>query len=150
MSIESVMLSNHLILCRPLFLLPSIFPSIRVFSKESVLHIRWPKYWHFSFSISPSDDYSRLISFRIDLRLISLKSKRLSRVSSNTKFKRINSSALSLRHTHPYKTAGTTIALTIRTFVGKVMFLLFNHLFMFVITFKEQMSFNFTGLRCSV
>ena len=83
MSIELVMPSNHLILCRPLLLLPSIFPSIRVFSNESVLHIRWPKYWSFSFSISTSNEYSRLISFRWT-GLISLKSKRLSRVFSNT------------------------------------------------------------------
>ena len=83
MSIESVMLSNHLILCRPLLLLPSIFPSIRAFSKESVFHIRWPKYWSFSFSISHFNEYSGLISFRIDW--ISLQSKGLSRVfSSNT------------------------------------------------------------------
>ena len=83
MSIESVMQSNHLILCRPLLLLPSIFPSIRVFSNELVLHIWWPKYWSFSFSISPSNEYSGLISFRMDW-LISLQSKELSRVFSST------------------------------------------------------------------
>ena len=83
MSIESVMPSNYLILCHPLLLLPSIFPGIRVFSKESVLRIRWPKYWSFSFSISPSNEYSGLISFKIDVR-ISLLSKGLSRVFSNT------------------------------------------------------------------
>ena len=83
MSIESVMLSNHLILCRPLLLLPSIFPSIRVFSNESALHMRWPKYWSFSFSISPSNEYSVLISFRMDW-LDLLQSKGLSRVFSNT------------------------------------------------------------------
>ena len=83
MSIESVMPSSHLILCHPLLLLPSVFPSIRVFSNESVLHIRWPKYWSFSFSISPSNEYSGQISFRID-GLISLQSKGLSRVFSNT------------------------------------------------------------------
>ena len=83
MSIESVMPSNHLILCRPLLLLPSIFPSIRVFSNESVLHIRWPKYWSFSFSISPSNEYSGLVSFRIP-GWIALPSKGLSRVFSNT------------------------------------------------------------------
>ena len=83
-SIESVMTSSHLILCRPLFLLPSIFPRIRVFSNKSVLHSRWPKDWSFSFSISPSIEYSRLISFRMDFRLISLQSKGLSRVFSNT------------------------------------------------------------------
>ena len=91
MSTESVLPSNHLILCCPLLLPPSIFPSIRVFSKESVLRIRWPKYWMFSFSISPSSEYSRLISFRIDWLL----SKGLSRVFSNTKFKSTDSSSLS-------------------------------------------------------
>ena len=83
MSIESVMSSNHLILCHPLLLLPTIFPSIRVFSSESVLHVRWSKYWNFSFSIGPSNEYSRLISFRRD-GWISLQSKGLSRVFSNT------------------------------------------------------------------
>ena len=91
MSTESVLPSNHLILCCPLLLPPSIFPSIRVFSKESVLRIRWPKHWMFSFSISPSSEYSRLISFRIDWLL----SKGLSRVFSNTKFKSTDSSSLS-------------------------------------------------------
>ena len=94
MSIEFVMLSNHLILCCPLLLPPSIFPSIRVFSNESVLHIRWPKYWSFSFSISPSNDYSGLISFRMNwLDLFAVKG--LSRVFSWEKFKSINSSVLS-------------------------------------------------------
>jgi len=95
MSIESVMSSNHLILCHPLLLLPSIFPSIRVFSKESALCIRWPKYWSFSFSISLSNEYSGLIFFRIT-GLISVQSKRLSRIFSKSQFKSINSSALSL------------------------------------------------------
>ena len=94
MSIESVMPSNHLILCRPLLLLPSIIPSIRVFSNESVLHIRWPKYWSFIFSISPSSEYSGLISFRM-AAWVFLQSKGLSRVFSNTQFKSINSSVLS-------------------------------------------------------
>ena len=84
MSIESVMPSNHLILYRPLLLLPSIFPSIRVFSNESVLHIKWPKYWSFSFSISPSNEYSGLISFRMDWLDLQLQSKGLPRVFSNT------------------------------------------------------------------
>ena len=97
MSIESVMPSSHLILCRPLLLLPSIFPSIRVFSNESALHIRWPKYWSFSFSISPSNEYSGQISFRID-GLISLQSKGLSRVFSNTTVQSINSLALRFLH----------------------------------------------------
>ena len=141
MSIESVMLSSHLILCCPLLFLPSIFPSIRVFSNESVLHIRWPKYWSFSFSISPSNEYPRLISFRIDLGLISLQSKRFSRVLSNTKFKIINSSALSffmVQLSHPYITTGKTIALTRRVFVGKVMSLLFNMLSRLVIAFLPR------------
>ena len=94
MSTESVMASNHLSLCYPLLLLPSIIPSIRVFSNESVLRITWPKYWSFSFSISPSNEYSGLISFRMDW-LDLLLSKGLSRVFSNTQFKSINSSALS-------------------------------------------------------
>ena len=93
MPIESVMPSNHLILCHPLLLSPSIFPSIRVFSNESILPIRWPKYWRFSFSISPSNEYSGLISFRIDWLI--LLSKGLSRVFSNTTVQSINSSALS-------------------------------------------------------
>ena len=84
MSIESVMPSNHLILCRPLLLLPSVFPSIRVFSNESLLHIRWPEYWSFSFSISPSNEYSRLISFRIDLLDLLAVQGTLKRVFSNT------------------------------------------------------------------
>ena len=94
MSIESVMLSNRLILCHPLLLLPSIFPQIRVFSNESVFCIRWPKYWSFSFNISPSKEYSRLISFRMDC-WISLQSKGLSRVFSNTTTQNIYSSVLS-------------------------------------------------------
>ena len=94
MSIESVMPSNHLILCCPLLLLSSIFPGIRVFSNESVLHIRWLKYWHFSFNISPSNEYSGLISFRIDW-LDPLQSKGLSRVFSNTTVQNINSLVLS-------------------------------------------------------
>ena len=94
MSIESVMPSNHLILCRPLLLLPSIFPSIRVFSNESALHITWPKYWSFSFNISPSNEHSGLISFVMD-GWISLQSKELSRVFSNTKAQSINSLPLS-------------------------------------------------------
>ena len=93
-SIESMLPSNHLILCRTLLLLPSIFPNIRVFSTESALHMRWPKYWSFSFSISPSNEHPGLISLRLT-GWISLQSKGLSRVFSNTKFKSINSSALS-------------------------------------------------------
>ena len=107
MSIESVMPSNHLILCHPLLLLPSIFPSIGVFSNESVLHIRWPNYWSFSLSLSPSNEYSRLISFRIDC-FDFLQSKGLSRVFSSSTVQRVNSLVLILPFTvqlsHPYMT----------------------------------------------
>ena len=97
MSIESVMPSNHLILCRPLLLLPSIFPSIRIFSNESVLHIRWPKYWSFSFSVSPSNEYSGLISFRMDwLDLLAVQGRLKS--SPTPQFKSINSFVLSFVH----------------------------------------------------
>ena len=132
MSIESVMLSNHFILCHPL-LLPSIFPSIRVFSNESVLHIWWPKYWSFSFSISPSNEYSGLISFRLT-GLISLQFKGLSESSPTPQLESINSSAFSLLYglSHPYMTTGKTTALTIQTFVSKVMSLLLNMLSRFV------------------
>ena len=131
MSIVSVMPSNHLILCRPLLLPPSIFPSIRIFSNEWVLHIRWPKYWNFSFSISPSNEYSGLISFRIDcLDLLtvqgSLKSL-LQHHSSKASIPRC-SAFFTVQLSHPYMTTRKTIALTIRTFVGKVMSLLFNML----------------------
>ena len=103
MSIELVMTSNHFILCCPLFLLPSIFPSIRIFSNASALRIRWPKYWSFSFSISPSNEYSGLIFFLGLIVFISLLSKELSRVFSSTRVQKINS--LVLRHSHPYITA---------------------------------------------
>ena len=95
MSIKSVMPSNHLILCRPLLLLPSIFPSIRVYSNESVLHIRWPKYWSFSFSISPSNEYSELISFRMDWLDLLAVQRDSQETSPTTQFKSINSSVLS-------------------------------------------------------
>ena len=123
MSIKSVMPSNHLILCHPLLLLASIFPSIRVFSDGSVLHIRWPNYLSFSFSISPSNEYSGLVSFRIP-GWIALPSKGLSRVFSNTAVQKHQFFGAQLPH--PYMTTGKTIALTRRTFVGKVMSLLFN------------------------
>ena len=116
MSIELVMPSNHLILCHPLLLLPSIYPSIRVFSNESALRMRWPKYWSFSFSISPSNEYSGLISFRIDW-FVSLQSKRLLRVLSNTTVQKhwFFGTQLSLVHlSHPYMTIGKTAALTRR------------------------------------
>ena len=135
MSTESVMPSN---LCRPLLLEPSIFPSIRVFSNESALFIRWQKYWSFSFSISPSNEYSGLISFRIDwLDLLAvhgtLKSL-LQHHSSKASILR-RSAFFRVQLSHPYMTTGKTIALIRRTYVGKVMFLLFNVLSKFVITF---------------
>jgi len=127
MSIKSVMPSNHLILCHPL-LPPSIFPSIRVFSDESVIHIRWPKYWSFSFNISPSNEHSGLISFRRDwLDLLAVQWTQES--SPTPQFKSINSSVLSFLYSPtltPYMTTGKTIALGRQTFVGKVMSLLFN------------------------
>ena len=132
----SVMPSNHLIFCRPLLLLPSIFPSIRVFSNESVLHIRWPKYRSFSFSISPSSEYSGLISFRMDwLDLLAVQGTLKS--SPTPQFKSINSSVLSFVYS-TYMTTGKTIGLTRRTFVGKVMSLLFNILSKLVITFLPR------------
>ena len=136
MSIESVMPSNHLILCRPLLLLPSIFPSIRVFSNESVLRIRWPKYWSFSFSISPSNEYSGLIPFRIDsvdLCAVQVTLKSLQHHSSKASIL-WRSAFFTVQISHPYMTTGKTIALTRQTFVGKVMSLLFNMLSRLVIT----------------
>ena len=131
MSIESVMPSNHLILCFPLILLPSIFPSIRVFSNESVLWIRWQKYWSFSFSISPSNEYSELISFRMDwLVLLAVQGTFKSLLQYHSPKVSIlrNSAFFMVQLSHPYMTTGKTIALTRRTFVGKVMSLLFNML----------------------
>ena len=131
MSIESVKSSNHLILCHPRLLLPSIFPSIRVFSNESVLHIKWPKYWSFSFSISPSSQYSGLISFRIDwfdlLAVQGTFKSLLQHHSSKASILRC-SAFFMVQLSHPYMTTGKTIALTRQTFVGKVMSLLFNML----------------------
>ena len=124
MSIESVVSSNHLILCHPLLLLPSIFPSIRVFNNESVLHIRWQKYWSFSFSISPSNEYSGLISFRMDwLDLLAVQWTLKSLLQHHSsKASVLGRSAFFIVHlSHPYVTTGKTIALTRRTFVGKVM-----------------------------
>ena len=127
MFIESVTPSNHLILCHPLLLPPSIFPSIRVFTNESVRHIRWPKYWNFSFSISPSNEYSGLISFRMDwLDRLAVQG------TLKSLFQHHSSKASILWHSaffivqlsHPYMTTGKTIALTRQTFVGKVMSLL--------------------------
>jgi len=141
MSIKSVMPSNHFNLCRPLLHLPSIFPSITVFSNESILSIRWPKYWSFSFSISPFNEYSGLIPFRMDwLNLLAVQGTPKSLLQHHT------SKASTLQHSafftvqlsYPYMTTGKTIALTRLTFVSKVMSLLFNNF-----SSKEQVSFNF-------
>ena len=131
MSIESVMPSNHLIFCRPLLLLPSIFPSIRVFSNESALCIRWPKYWSFSLNISPSNEHPGLISFRVDwLVLLAVQGTHKSLLQHHSSKASILwcSAFLIVQLSHPYMTTGKTIALTRRTFVGKVMSLLFNML----------------------
>ena len=140
MSIGSVMPSNHLIFCCPLLLPPSILPSIRVFSNESVLHIRWPKYWSFSFSISPSNEYSGLISFRMDR--LNLLAKDSQDSSPTPQFKSINSSMISffmVQLSHPYMTTGKTIALTRQIFVSKVTkCLLFNTLSTLVIAFLPR------------
>ena len=141
MYIESVVPSNHLILCRPLLLLPSIFPSIRVFPNESVLHIRWPKYWSFHFNISPSNEYSGLISFRMDwLDLLAVQETLKSLLQHHS------SKASILRHSaffivqlsYPYMTTGKTIALTRRILLGKVTPLLYNTLSMFVTAFLPR------------
>jgi len=141
MSIESVMPSNHLILCCPLLLLPSIFPSIRIFSNESVLHIRWPKYWSFSFSISLSNEYSGLISFRMDwLDLLAVQGTLKSLLQHHSSKASILwcSAFFTVQFSHPYMTIEKTTALTRRTFVGKVMSLLFNMLSRMVITFLPR------------
>ena len=141
MSIESVMPSNHLILCRPLLLLPSIFPNIRVFSNESALHIRWPKYWSFSFNINPSNDYSGLISFRMDwLDLLAVQGtlKSLLQHRSSKASILLCPAFFIVQLSHPYMTTGKTIALTRRSFFGKVMSLLFNMLPRLVITFLPR------------
>ena len=137
MSVELVMPSNHLILYHPL-LLPSIFPSIRVFSNESALHIRWPKYRSLNFSISPSNEYSGLISFRIvrfDLLAVQGNLKSLFQHHSSKTSILWCSTFFMVQLSHPYTTTGKTIALTRRTFVGRVMSLLFSMLSRFVITF---------------
>ena len=132
---------NHLILCSSLLLLPSIFPSIKVFSDESVLHIRWPKYWSFSFSISPSNEYSGLISFRVDwfdlLALQGALKSLLQHHSSKTSMLQ-HSAFFIVQLSHLYMTTGKTITLTRRTFVGKVMSLLFNMLSRFAIAFLPR------------
>ena len=135
MSIASVMPSNHLILCHHLLLLPSIFPSIRVFSNESALRIRWPKYWSFSFSISPSNKYSRLISFMIDwfdLLAVQGTLKSLQQHSSKATILRCLTFFM-VQISHPYMTTGKTIALTSQTYVSKVISQLFNMLSRLVI-----------------
>ena len=141
MSIESVMPSNHLILYHPLLLPPSIFPSIRVFSNESFLHIRWPKYWSFSFSISPSNDYSGLISFRMDwLDLVAVQGTLQSLLWHHSSKASIlwHSDLFMVQLLHPYMTTAKTIAFARWTFVGKVMALLFNMLSRFVIAFLPR------------
>ena len=133
--------SNYLIFCHPLLLLPSIFPSIRVFSNESVLHMRWPKYWSFSFSISPSNEYSGLISFRIewlDLLAIQGTLKNLLQHHSSKASILHCSAFFMVQLSHAYMTTGKTIALTRGTFVDKVMSLLFNMLSRLVITFLPR------------
>ena len=146
MSIESVMPFNHLILCRPPLLLPSIFPSIRVFSNESVLHISWPKYWSFSFSISPSNEYSGLISFRNDwLDLLAVQGTLKSLLQHHSSKASIlrRSAFFIVQLSHPYMTTGKTIALTRWTFVGKVMCLLFNMVSRLVIVFLPRSKYLF-------
>ena len=138
MSIELVMPSNHLILCRPLLLPPSIFLSIRIFSSESVLRIRWPKYWSFSFSISPSNEYSGPIAFRMDwLDLLAVQGTLKSLLQHHSSKAPILwcSAFFIFQLSHPYMTTGKTIALTGQTFVGKVMSLLLNMLSRLVIAF---------------
>ena len=138
MSTESVMPSNHLILCHPLLLPPSIFPSISVLSSEMALCIRWPKFWSFSFSVSPSNEYSGLISFRIDwLDLFAVQGTHKSLLQHHRSKASIlqHSDFFIVQLSHPYMTTGKTMALTTRTFVGRVMSLLFNMLSRLVIAF---------------
>ena len=140
MSIESVMPPNHLILCCPLLLLPSIFPRIRIFSSELALCIRWPKYWNFSFSTSSSNDYSGLISFRMDwLDLLAVQEilKNLQPHSSKASIFQFSAFFI-VQLSHPYTTTGKSIALTRQTYVGKVMSLLFKMLSRLVITFLPR------------
>ena len=148
MSIELVMPSNHLILCHPLLLLPSIFPSIRVFSNESALCIRWPKYWSFCFNISPSNEHPGLISFRMDwLDLLAVQGTLKSPLQHHSSKASIlwGLSFLYSPLSHPCMTTGKTTALTRRTFIDKVMSLLFNMLSRLVITFLPRSVFSFHG-----
>ena len=140
MFIELVIPSNHLILCQPLLLLPSIFLSIKVFSSESALCIRWPKYWSISFSISSSNEYSGLLSFRIDWCDLAVQGTLKSLLQHHSSKASIlqHSAFFIVQLSHPYMSTRKTIALTIWTFVGKVMSLLFNTLFRFVIAFLSR------------
>ena len=141
MSIESVMPSNYLVVCHPLLLLPSIFPSIRDFSNESALCIRWPKYWNFSFSICPSNEYSGLTSFRIDwFDLLAVQGTLKSLLQHHSSKASIlqHSGFFMVQLSYPYMTTGKTIALTIWTFVGKIMSLFFNLLSRLVIAFLPR------------
>ena len=150
MSIESLMPSNHLILCHPLLLPPSIFPSIRVFSNESVLCIRWPKYWSFSFSISPSNEYSGLISFKMDwLNLLTVQGILKSLLQHHSSKASILwcSAFFIVQLSHPYMTTGKTIALTRWTFVGKVMPLLFNMLSRYTFADLKILFFSMSRFR---
>ena len=140
-SIESVMPPNHLMLCRPLLVLPSMFPSIRIFSNESALRIWWPKYWSFSFSISPSNEYSGLISFRMDwLNLHAVQGTLKSLQHHSSKGSILwHSTFFIVQLSHPpHITTGKTITLTRETFVGKIMSLLLNKLFRLVVTFLPR------------
>ena len=135
--------SNHLILCHSLLLLPSIFPNVRVFSNESTLHVRWPKYWSFSFNISPSNEHPGLISFRMDcLDLLAVQGTLKSLVQHHSSKASIlwHSAFFTVQLSHPYLTTGKTIALARLTFVDKVMSLLFNMLSRLVITFLPRVS----------
>ena len=141
MSIDLVMPCNHLIFCRPLLLPPSIFPSIRVFSNESALHIRWPNYWNFSFSIGPSNEYSGLVSFRMDwLNLLAVQETLKSLLQHHSSKASIlwRSAFFIVQLSHPCMTTGKTTALTRWIFVGKVMSLFFNMLSRLVITFLPR------------
>ena len=143
MSIESVIPCNHLILCYPLHLQPSILPSIRVFSNESILHIRWPKYWSLSFNISPSNEYSGQISFRMEwLNLLAVQGTLKSLLQHHSSKAPILQPSVffMFQLSHPYLTTGKIIVLTRQTFVGKVMSLLFNMLSTLVITFFQGLS----------
>ena len=141
MSIESVMPSNRLTLCRPLLLLPPVPPSIRVFSNESALHIRWPKYWSFSFNISPSNEHPGLISIRMDwLDLLAVQGTLKSLLQHHSSKASVlwRSAFFIVQLSHPFMTTGKTIALTRQTFVGKVMSLLFNMVSRLVMTFLRR------------